>query len=56
MGKNLLKALFNKTTVAFILGAILGVLGVNLDQSTRETIACLIPGLAGCESTITPGE
>lgn len=57
MGKSLLKALFNKVTVAFMIGAITGVFGINLDQNTRNEIACLIPGLAGCESSVTtPGK
>lgn len=46
--KTFLKLLWNKTFLAFIVGAILTALGVRYDVSIVERFVCSLPGVAGC--------
>lgn len=42
-------AILNKTFLCFVLGAILGAVGVELSEETLGQIICLIPGIEGCQ-------
>lgn len=42
------KTFLNKTVLVFVLGGILGALGMSFNDHTLGTLVCLIPGLEGC--------
>lgn len=46
--KNLWKRLFCKTSIVFVLGGVLGALGMSIDNATLEKLVCLF-NVAGCQ-------
>lgn len=46
--KKFFKLLWNKTFLAFIVGAILTALGIKYDVSVVNSIVCALPGVTNC--------
>ena len=50
--KKLLKMLFNKTVLVYLLGALTGAAGLQVSNQTLGSIVCsVMPAISGCEAT-----
>ena len=48
--KNLAKAVWSKTVLAAIIVALFGALGYEMSSSGADRLACMVPGVSGCEA------
>ena len=52
--KKLLKMLFNKTVLVYLLGALTGAAGLQVSNQTLGSIVCsVMPAISGCEAPQT---
>ena len=48
--KNLAKAVWSKTVLAAIIAALCGALGYEMSSTGADRLACMVPGVSGCEA------
>ena len=48
--KNLAKAVWSKTVLAAIIVSLFGALGYEMSSTGADRLACMVPGVSGCES------
>lgn len=48
--KNLAKAVWSKSVLAAIIIALCGALGYEMSSTGADRLACMVPGVSGCET------
>lgn len=48
--KNLAKAVWSKSVLTAIIIALFGALGYEMSSTGADRLACMIPGVSGCET------
>ncbi len=48
--KNLAKAVWSKSVLAAIIIALCGALGYEMSSTGADRLACIVPGVSGCET------